>query len=328
VGPTTQDDRSYSVPDFEADDAVRKRYNSVARELIAAAIARGLAEVRETFDRLNKELGDAAKDAETAQRLAENAAHLARAKYAKIVPRQRTASGIVRPPTVFFDLIQSMGAAEKFYNEAIATQQTKRETTEAARAAFAAVERLKSKFDAALVLRELEIRRHYKTDEGRNELDADPRLHGIAVQCAAIEAERADFRARQAAGAVGDDELRDRTMAQEGSRYLDGDVRGLHCLRERDVRFGKLRYFTFRDRDGRIWLLDYSDDLRLLMTVTFDVTHTNGRYIVGRSASDGTHHRDRLHARLTGPDPRAGLGVDPALMRAIVDFVARERTTL
>ncbi len=319
---------SYTVPEFTADEDVRARYRSVARELIGAAIARAVNDVRQEYAILRQQFTRAARQAEAAQLAADTAAHLARAKYAKIVPKQRTASGIVKPPTFFFDILMSMGAANTYYAEALETAQRKREAAEAARMAFAELERLKSKADAAVVVRELDVRRYYKTENGRSELDADSRLHDIALQCAAIENERNDFKKRVEAGEVSDEELRDRAMAEEGTRYLDGDRAGLHCLRERDVRFGMLRYFTFRDRDGHIWLLDYSDDLRLLMHTTFDVVQTHDRYVISRSASDGTHHTNRSAGPLAGPDPRAANGVAPTLMRAIVDFVARERMTL
>jgi len=102
----------------------------------------------------------------------------------------------------------------------------------------------------------------------------------------------------------------------------------LQALRERDARFGKLRYFTFRDRDGRLWLLDYADDLRPLLQITFDVVFANDRYLIARSTGNGllAQPMQRGTARLPGPDPRALLGVDPLLIRAIVDFVGRERT--
>jgi hypothetical protein len=328
VSLASQDDRPYTVPDFEADDEIRARYQGVARELVAAAIREALNSVRHEFEIVQQQLAEVARRADLAQKSADEAALMARAKYANIVPKQRTASGIVRPPTLFFDMIVSMGAANKYYDEAVRTNAAKRKAVEAARVAFADLERIKSKLDAALVVRELEVRRHFKSENGRLQLDADDRLHDIALQCSAIELERADFKQRLAAGTVSDEELRDRTMAQEGSRYLDGDVRGLHCLRERDVRFGRLRYFTFRDRLGHIWLLDYSDDLRLLMQVTFDVVYANDRYLIARSPSGGTIQVERAHARLPGRDPRAGLGVDPNLMRAIVDFVARERSII
>jgi len=328
VSVPSEGDRPYTIPDFEADEAVRAKYQAVSRDLVNLAVARGVEAARLEYQALYLELLAAAGEADGVQRAAAMAAHRARAKYATVVPRQRTASGIVRPPTFFFDVIVSMGAAEKFYKDAIATAKAKNDADAAARAAHAKLEKIKNKGDAAVVVRELEVRRHFKTAEGRRELDADPRLHGLALQCAEIDAERLDFQERLAGGAVSDEELRDRSMAHEGSRFLDGDVRGLQALRERDARFGKLRYFTFRDRDGRLWLLDYADDLRPLLQITFDVVFANDRYLIARSTGNGllAQPMQRGTARLPGPDPRALLGVDPLLIRAIVDFVGRERT--
>jgi hypothetical protein len=322
-------ERPYTIPDFEADEAVRAKYQAVARDLVNLAVARGVESARLEYQALYLQFLAASTEAEAVQRKATVAAQRARAKYAAVVPHQRTASGIVRPPTFFFDIIASMGAAEKFYNDAIATAKAKNDADAVVRLAHGNLERIKNKGDAAVVVRELEIRRHFKTPEGRRELDADARLHGLALQCAEIDAERLDFQERLDAGAVSDEELRDRSMAHEGSRFLDGDVRGLQALRERDARYGKLRYFTFRDRDGRLWLFDYADDLRLLLQMTFDVVYANDRYLIARSPGDGMlQPAQRSTARLPGPDPRAFVGVDPRLVRAIVDFVGRERATL
>ncbi len=322
-------DRPYTVPDFEADEQTRARYHAVSRDVINLTVARGLEVARLEYEQVRAQFVAVAQAAETAQRAAGAAAHRARAKYARIVPHQRTASGIVRPPTLFFDLILSMGAAETCYKDAVATAQAKHEADVAARVARSNLERLKSKGDAAIVVRELEIRRHFKTPEGRRELDADARVHGLALQCASIDAERSDFQARLAAGAVSDEELRDRTMAHEGIRFLDGELRNVQALRDRDARFGALRYFTFRDRDGHLWMLDYSDDLRLLLHVAFDVVFSNDRYLISRALGEAATLADkRKPSRLPGPDPRVHLGVDPLLVRAILDFVARERTPI
>lgn len=118
-------------------------------------------------------------------------------------------------------------------------------------------------------------------------------------------------------------------MGEHGHRYLDGTVRGLHCLRERDARFGRLRYLTFRDRDGRIWLVDFNEDLWPLMRIDFDTTLVDGRYSIARSVTDDT----RVVAGASrgvhdGPDPRTGLGVDRSLLRALREFVARETSAV
>jgi hypothetical protein len=175
-------------------------------------------------------------------------------------------------------------------------------------------------------VRELEVRKHYKTPEGRAELEADPRLEELAKQCAAIDAERADYTARLAAGTVSDEERRDRTLAQDNYRYLDGEVLGLHCLHERELRFGELRYLMFRDRVDRIWLLEYAPDVLPLTQMRFDIIYQNERYLIQRSPppprSDEEQPRRLVHE---GTDPRAYMGTDPALRLALRQFVEREK---
>jgi hypothetical protein len=328
MSPASPGDRSYTIPDFAADDEVLSRYQSVSREVITETVNRELAAARAEYQTLGLRLLLRAQEAEATQKAAAAADHRARAKYAAVVPAQRTASGVVRPPTLFFDIIRTMGAADKLYDDVIAAMKAKRDADIAVRVAFDRKKVFESKSDAAIVIRELEIRRRFKTESGKQQLDADPRVHDLAQRCAEIEAERKAFRARQHAGQVSDEELRDREMARVGSRFLDGEVLGLHALREREVRFGNLRYFTFADENGRLWLLDYRDDLSLLLYVMFDLVYDNDRYFVTRTLMGKKRDAVFGQTRLPGPDPRANLGVDPRVVFAVEEFAARERPAI
>jgi hypothetical protein len=198
------------------------------------------------------------------------------------------------------------------------------------RNATAELTRHMGKIESALVVRELEVRKHFKSDSGRIELDANPRLHDLAVKCAAIERERADYRTRLEAGAVTDEERRDRTMAHDGYRYVDGDIRGLHCLHEREVRYGTLRYLMFRDDEEKIWMLEWGLDVLPLTQMRFDIFLQNGRYLIQRSAPPaGREGEPKLKKKGVhiGPDPRAYMGVDPMLRQALRNFAAREKSS-
>jgi hypothetical protein len=326
VSLNSRDEAPYVVPDFVADNEIRTQYHAVAKTLLIAAIAGALRQMREEheFQRLRFEANKRAADAVLAA--LERHAHQTRSKYARIVPKQRTASGIVRPPTLFFDNIVSMGAAEKYYKQALEAANAKREAMVKVRTTSRDLQRHMDKIDTALVVRELEVRKHYKTPEGRAELDADPRLEELAKQCVAIDAERNDYTTRLAAGTVSDEERRDRTLAQDNYRYLDGEVLGLHCLHERELRFGTLRYLMFRDRLDRIWVLEYSPDVLPLTQMRFDIFFQNGRYLIQRSPPP-LKTADEAPRRVVheGTDPRAYMGVDPALRQALRQFVEREK---
>ncbi len=323
----SRDESPYVVPDFAADNEVRKQYDAVAKTLLNAAIAGALRKMREEyeFQKLHLEANKRAADAVLAA--LDRHAHTTRTKYARIVPKQRTASGIVRPPTLFFDNIISMGAAEKFYKQALEAANAKREAMLKVRTTARDLARHVGKIDSALIVRELEVRKHYKTESGRLELEADPRLEELAKQCAAIELERTDYNERLIAGTVSDEERRDRTMAHDGYRYLNGEVLGLHCLYERELRFGTLRYLMFRDRGDRIWLLEYAQDMLPLTQMRFDILYPNERYYIQRSPPPPRTVDDEQPRRLVheGPDPRAYMGVDPALRQALRQFVEREK---
>jgi hypothetical protein len=325
---TGADDQPYVVPDFEADADVRKQYDSVAKTLVGEAIADALRTMQQEYEWERLRLEAASRAAQTVLAALERHAHQTRSKYARLVPKQRTASGIVQPPTLFFDLVLSMGAANKYYKQALEAANLKRDAMLKVRSTASALERHKAAIDKALVLRELDVRKRFQTNEGRAELDAHPRLQPLAERCAAIERERADYNERLVAGTVSDEERRDRTMAHDGYRYLDGDLRGLHCLNQRELHFGKLRYLMFRDRDDKIWLVDYANDLVPLAQMRFDVILQNERYLIQRSAPPERDAAARRPGKHTGADPRAYMGVDPALRLALRNFVAREKASL
>jgi hypothetical protein len=328
VGLISGDDKPYVVPDFAADAALQKKYDAVAKALVAAAVADALQTMKHEHEWERLRLEAASRAAQTVLQALERHAHSVRSKYARLVPKQRTASGIVRPPTLFMDLILSMGVANKYYNQAVEAATLKRDALVKVRSTAKALERHVAAIDKALVLREMEVRKYYQTDEGKAELEADPQLAEIAERCAAIARERADYNERLAAGTVGDEERRDRTMAHDGHRYLDGEIRGLHGLQQREVRFGKLRYLIFRDRDERIWLLDYAPDVAPLAQMRFDILLHNGRYLIQRSPAERPDAAPRRPHKAPGPDPRAYMGVDPVLRLALRNFAAREKTNL
>ena len=108
---------------------------------------------------------------------------------------------------------------------------------------------------------------------------------------------------------------------------LDGDVRALHCLHQREIRFGALRYLMFRDGDDRIWLLEYGLDMLPLTQMRFDVIYQNERYLIQRSPPPGRLDGEKKR-RITheGIDPRQYMGADPLLRQALRNFVVREKS--
>lgn len=325
MGLNSRDEPPYVVPDFRADDEVRTQYLAVSKTLLVTAIAEALRTLREEheFQRLRFEANKRAADAVLAA--LERHAHSTRSKYAHTVPKQRTASGLVSPPQ-FFDNVVSMGAADKYYKQALEAANAKREAMLKVRTTARDLQLHMDKIESALVVHELEVRKFYKTDAGRLELEADPRLEELAKACTAIDLERRNHETRLAAGTVSDEERRDRTMAQDGYRYLDGQVLGLHCLHERELHFGALRYLMFRDDVDRIWVLEYAPNVLPLTQMRFDILYQNDRYLIQRSPptarTDDEPPRRAVHE---GTDPRAYMGVDPALRQALRQFVEREK---
>ncbi len=167
--------------------------------MLTAAIAGAVRQMREEFEFQRLRLEANKRAAEAVLSALDKHAHATRTKYARIVPKGRTASGIVRPPTLFFDNLLSMGAAEKYYKQAVEAAGAKREALVKVRTTARDLEKHVGKIESALVVRELEVRKHYKTESGRMELEADPRLEELAKQCAAIELERTDYNTRLAA---------------------------------------------------------------------------------------------------------------------------------
>ena len=326
MSPISSDDAPYVVPDFAADAEVQAQYDVVAKALLTAAVADALRKMKDEYELELMRLEANKRAANTVYVALDRHAHSLRSKYARLVPKGRTASGIVSPPTLFFDTILTMGQANKLYAQAREAAELKREAQIKVRSSARDLAAHVGKIESALVVRELEIRTFYKTASGRMTLNEDPRLHELAVACAEIETERSDYRRRLESGEVSDEERRDRTMAADGYRYLDGEVRGLHCLNQREIRFGTLRYLMFRDRDDKIWLLEYGMDVLPLAQMRFDVLHRNERYLIQRAPAPATKKAEPARSVHTGPDPRASTGVEPLLRLALKNFVAREKS--
>jgi hypothetical protein len=328
VSLISSDDAPYVVPDFTADAEIRQQYEVVAKQLLTAAIADALRTMREEheFGRLRLEANKRAASSVLAA--LERHAHDVRSKYARLVPKQRTASGLVQPPTLFFDTLLTMGQANKLYGQAVEAAQLKKDAMIKVRSTSQELEKHMGKIETGLVVRELEVRKHFKSENGRLELDANPLLRELAVKCAAIELERADYRSRLEAGTVTDEERRDRTMAHDGYRYIDGNITGLHCLAQREVRFGGLRYLMLRDIDDKIWMLEWSLDMLPLTQMRFDVIYQNERYLIQRSAPPPSREGEGIRKKAVhqGVDPRAYMGVDPVLRQALKNFAAREKS--
>jgi hypothetical protein len=322
------EERPYRIPDFAADAEVFARYEATARTRIAAVTARATQGVLDDHRQREAELRRIAHEADADFRAADTEAFAARTRYARLVPKQRTASGIARPPTFFFDLILSVGAANAAYEKTVATAKQRDDAAARSRVAAEAYEAFRGTSEAAIVKRELELRRHFKTDEGKADLDAHPDLIELARQCAEIDAERAVYRQRRDRGEVGDEEQRDRTMAEEGYRFLDGELRNVSCMRDRLIRFGALAYLVFRDREERLWLLDADEDLQPLAFVRFDIRLDHGRYLISRAMPSAPVSVETIDRRHRGPDTRIGRGVDPMLLRALRDFLEREGVQL
>ena len=136
----------------------REKYDAVAKALLAAAVAAALRKLQDEyeFERLRLEANSRA--AQTVLAALERHAHSVRSKYARIVPKQRTASGIVRPPTLFFDNLLSMGVAEKYYKQALEAATLKRDAQVKVRTTARDLERHQNKHETAIVVGELEVR--------------------------------------------------------------------------------------------------------------------------------------------------------------------------
>jgi hypothetical protein len=83
----------------------------------------------------------------------------------------------------------------------------------------------------------------------------------------------------------------------------------------------------FRDAVDRIWVLEYSPDVMPLTQMRFDIRYVNERYLIQRSPPAARSDEDEppRHAVHEGSDPRAYMGVEPALRQALRHFVEREK---
>lgn len=315
----------YAIPDFEADDALTAAYETAVKAHVDDAIATAVGAVRDAVLAKTEQLEAAVKIAELAATHAKSEAIRTADEYADKLPNRRNRGGGVRPPS-FIETLRTFGAANRLYRAAVEASDRKHDALKKERTTIDDLERHNKKFESTIVAREAEIRKHYASLAGRDEFRADPKFADLLNRHEAIVAERETYDRRYEQGRVVDAEARDRSMARDNLRFLDGTLRGVRFDKNREMRFGALRYFRATDRDGRTWLVDYDDELRPLTRKTVDISQEpGGTYRVERSAG-GEYHPSPEDAHHAGRDPRIGQGVDLRVMRALRDFVNRDTT--
>jgi hypothetical protein len=109
-------------------------------------------------------------------------------------------------------------------------------------------------------------------------LHRDNALGALKARVDEIAAERQSFAKRLEARSVSDDELRDRTLAQDDIMPADMPLAGMMFYRI-DV-FGKSAYFIIRDLEKKLYVLPYDPRLEHLIDGVFDLYRIADRFDV------------------------------------------------
>lgn len=282
---TTPDTRSENqppapaVPNFREDERTAARYKSMIERRIKDfasehdnSIRRNAAEKR---DELREEL-DAANEEWTKRT---EALEAAREAYRKQYPQHVKKTRVVEPTA--FENMKSLGAANKLYHAA----QDAWKAAENAASNIRRLEHNEAQLEIELekaIEREPEVVKDVTSSEKwLNEIHQDEELASVRDRVRAIEAERADYAERLAAGRVGNEELRLRAFAEGDVKAFTMPLAGVIFHRV-DV-FGPDAYVILRDMRKNLYALPYDRRFEPIFDGIFDFVRNGKEYELRRA---------------------------------------------
>jgi hypothetical protein len=260
-------DRLTAIPDFVEDARAVQHYRSSLDRRIKAYFSDQEAEVRRIFaakrEALTAEL--AASDLLVAGRVEEVQKALAayRTRYPKRIVKGRA----TRPS--FLESLFSFGRASGLYravtdaNSAVIEAQTQQ------RRVADKNEQLDNELNKAVAAAAEKAKLTTASQEWINEVHSDRAMGDLKKRADAVKAEREAFAKRLEAGQVPDEELRDRSFAEDGVHPVDIPLNGMMFYRVES--YGKLNYFILRDLEKRLYALPYDPRLEPIVDGVFDI---------------------------------------------------------
>jgi hypothetical protein len=270
---------AYTIPNFREDERILARYDSMLKSKIKnfyseheSHIKRNASEKR---DEQRAELREAEVEAEKKKALAD----AARDAYRAVLPNNVKKNRLIEPSMM--DGMKTLGKAKALYAAA-------EETWLAAEAAQSEVRRLEHNEEQLEIELKKAIERSpavakdvTESKEWLAEIHADEDMAEAKAKADAVNAERAAYAARLAAGQVTQEEIRLRAFADQEIAHMPKTIDAAMFLRI--DQYGPKTYYIIRDLRNKLYALPYDDRLMRVMWHTFDIVRAGTDFIVRKS---------------------------------------------
>ncbi len=276
------------IPNFIDDERVRKRYAEMLDRRIATFAVEHENAIRRNAAAKRDELKEQSEAAQAEWMARTEAAEATREAYRRAYPHHVKKRGLVEPTAM--EQLRSLGRAGRLYHAAAEARRAAENATSNLRRLELNENQLEIERERALERAPEIVRDVTRSPKWLSEIHADEELARVRDQVEAIDAERAAYAERAAAGRVPLEELRLRTFAEEDIRHVTLPVDGL--LFHRIDQFGPQTYFIMRDLRRQQYALPYDRRLEPLLGGVFDIRRAGPTYEV-RPA------RDARMARIT-----------------------------
>lgn len=257
-----------TVPDFQADAEAVAAYDDARVSYLSRQATEAEERTRTSFAKrraaIREEIDTTAALQEGRKAMAEEALW----QYALRYPLRVVDDTPSRPS--FWEAFWSFGFASRMYQRAIVTAAEVAHAKSRRRRLEQSEEELEHQLQRALYLQEEARKKSLEQpDGGLAAFHEQPAIAALRTRVEEINAERARFAARLAAGEVSHVELRDREFAQERIVRLGAPCDGVTIVRV--TGYGPLTYFILRDLESKLYALAYDPRLEALIDFVVDV---------------------------------------------------------
>jgi len=276
-----------AIPNFRDDERARARYASMIESRKKNFAVEHEGTVRRNAwakrDELREDLDKAGADWERRK----EAAEAAKEAYAKAFPHHIKKTRFVEPTGM--ENLKSLGAANKLYNAA-------KEAWLAAAAAESVIRRIEHnenqldiELKKALERAPVVIKEVTESEKWLAEIHADEDLAKAKARAEEINAERAAYAKRLAAGTVSDEEIRLRAFGEADVKHMEMPLDGF--IFARIETYGPKSYVILRDLRKQFFALPYDPRLEPLFAGVYDI------------ARSGKDLAVRVHAKPNSREP-------------------------
>ena len=257
-----------TIPDFQKDAEVVAAYNDARINYMNREASADEERTRATFDKrraaIRVEIDSCAVLLDERKAIAEKALWM----YATLYPLRVDGDTPTKPS--FWETLRTLGYASRLYQRAIVTAAEAVQAQSRRRRLENSEDELDQQLQRALYLQADARKRALEApDGGLAAFHSQPFAATMRARVEEINAERAQYAARLAAGDVAPPEQRDRDFAQHRISPLAPPFDGVTIVRVE--RYGGLAYFILRDLASKLYALAYDPRLEALIEHVVDV---------------------------------------------------------